>query len=683
MPCFRRSILWPATARISILTMRAITLKFLIITIVILNSSFAYASDPILNEEQNIINRKVLTELIAQHKSSKNINNEFLCYLYEKLGDIETSFELNKKITHIRKNTALSSYRNALYACSSKEGTSAALSGIYNKYLNLYEKTHDTNKMVHRHISIISESRIDTKSAEKINKIFLDRLKKLKMTDDVVFSYATAMILDEYNIYKKESSLLSSQESQKELSSKIKKSFYQIVNPKQDAPFELGIILLTWTISFLVLYLYKKFLYVQPQFNTYSAFSLWQQSEWMDQDRKLEVDKNSLVILSNTAGKKAVFKKFICDKNDVLFSRFILDEAIPLTFVVFITTLLGFGLLYALNAIEGTLNEAMFVSLTFMKSIADPINWGIIFPLVMVFSRLFYEYIPYSMNAFYENLMSSNEKEDLLKIIEEFYSFLDNKMFYWGILILSFFIGAASYITFGNKIDVYGMMYYSIPYFEIGIVKIPTITGCYVITILTILIYTIFINAKNVLTTIFLLNHIYKKFFHIIKVNPFHQDGCGGFSFIGKLSLKMSLVVLASGLMGITLLLKDTYIAKNPDQIYYWIIFPTYLIVLPIVFMIPILDARKVLVAIREAYKNRLSLIGNQIRNEMFEFIEGEHKHGEILKVPHIYESLSNFKALCQNDIPTWPIRIQPVFGFITAFVTPALMPIIFQKLIS
>jgi hypothetical protein len=99
--------------------------------------------------------------------------------------------------------------------------------------------------------------------------------------------------------------------------------------------------------------------------------------------------------------------------------------------------------------------------------------------------------------------------------------------------------------------------------------------------------------------------------------------------------------------------------------------------------MIPILDARKVLVAIRDAYKKRLSLIGNQIRNEMFEFIDREHKHKDILTTPHLYESLSNFKVLCQNDIPTWPIRIQPVFGFITAFIIPALAPVIFEKLIS
>jgi hypothetical protein len=663
--------------------MRAITLKFLVITIVILNSLLAYASDPILNEEQNIINRKVLTELIAQHKSSKNTNNEFLCYLYEKLGDIETSFELDKKFTNIRKNTALGSYRNALYACSSNEVTSAALSRIYNKYLDLYENKYDPNKAVYKHISIVSGSRIDTKSAEKINNIFLERLTKSKMTDDVVFSYAAGMILDEYNIYKKESSLLSSPDNRSELTSKIKKSFYQIVNPKQNAPLELGIILFTWTILFFVIYFYKKYLYGQPKFSAYSTFSLWQKSEWGDQDRELEIDKNSQVILSNTDGKKAVFKKFICDKNDILFSGFILNETIPLTFVVFITTLLGFGLLYALNAIEGTLNEAMFVSLTFMKCVADPINWGILFPLVMVLSRLFYEYIAHSMNAFYENLLSKNEKDQLLEIIDRFYSFLDYKMFYWGIFILSFVFGAVSYITYGNKIDVYGMMYYSIPYYDIGIVKIPTITGYYVITILTILIYTILINTKNVLTTIFLLNYIYKKFFHIIKVNPFHQDGCGGFSFIGKLSLKMSLVVLVSGLMGVTLLLKDTYIAKNPEQIYYWIIFPAYLIVLPIVFMIPILDARKVLVAIRDAYKKRLSLIGIQIRNEMFEFIDREHNHKDIPTTPRFYESLSNFKLLCQNDIPTWPIRIQPVFGFITAFIIPALAPVIFEKLIS
>lgn len=99
--------------------------------------------------------------------------------------------------------------------------------------------------------------------------------------------------------------------------------------------------------------------------------------------------------------------------------------------------------------------------------------------------------------------------------------------------------------------------------------------------------------------------------------------------------------------------------------------------------MIPILDARRVLLAVREAYRDRLSSIGDHIRNEMFQSLYNEENFIKVLSTPQLYESLSNFKSLCQHEIPTWPIRIQPIFAFITAFVIPAIIPIIFEKLIS
>ena len=102
-------------------------------------------------------------------------------------------------------------------------------------------------------------------------------------------------------------------------------------------------------------------------------------------------------------------------------------------------------------------------------------------------------------------------------------------------------------------------------------------------------------------------------------------------AFAGNLAVKMILIVSICSLMGINLVLRDVFIVgKYSSPIYYWLLFPAYIIFMPVTFFIPIYHARKVLLSVHKKMKDKLNEISRDI-NLSFEQI-------------NIQPSLQNFR---------------------------------------
>jgi hypothetical protein len=254
--------------------MKMMVLRFLVSLLLVSLCSVAQAKDESFNERQNIISRKLIMEILEGQKHTDTNNNRvLLCHLYEKLGDIESEYEANKTRVQIRQDASFINYKKALFTCSSGDDTAASLPRIYDKYLTIYYKNNGIDKALSEHISILSSNTIDSKARDILNNTFLKHLDKNKVNDGLLLSYQTAIILNEYNDSNKRTSEFVSSTKRHEISKELDNSFSSMVNPKQDSILELGIILIGWLMSLLIIIAAKKHFSAENGFSAYPNYS--------------------------------------------------------------------------------------------------------------------------------------------------------------------------------------------------------------------------------------------------------------------------------------------------------------------------------------------------------------------------------------------------------------------------
>ena len=374
-------------------------------------------------------------------------------------------------------------------------------------------------------------------------------------------------------------------------------------------------------------------------------------------------------------------------QNDRLSKYFIINNNLSLPIIFTLVFVLGFCLLTILNDIEGTLWNTPLFQWTYFRCVSDPINWAIIIPFFFIFLRSYYNYIPFSLNAFYVNLLPHDEKTKGAFLLElSRWSYFFNFPWKNSIILVMAFIGAsAGYLSLGRSMEFYGMAPINSNYVFLNnfLVRYPTITGCYVIIILTIVIYAILNAGLAIAITIYMFRTLYSKFSDKIIPNPFNIDRHGGMAFSGRLAIRMMIVVSTALLLGSDLILRDYFIIGKPFQIYCYLMFPLYIFIAPLPFIIPIMDARQVLLQMRDKVMNGLEIISIKARDEFFQnaslHISPETSNEIAKDLTVIMETGNRILAL---DYPVWPINVNQLNAFLTIFIIPVVIPVILHTII-
>ena len=455
--------------------------------------------------------------------------------------------------------------------------------------------------------------------------------------------------------------------------------------PHQKPALELAAIAAIWLFGLASIWAGRRFL-GQSQFNEYSNYALWQKTDWQDEPEELPCARGE-ILLTNQNRQRACFIDYRHYEADPLTRCFIANASIPLLIMIFAVSLLGFGSIVVVNMIEGTLSTSSLIDLPFWSTISDPINWAVCVPLLFVFSRSLYKFIPYALNSFYENLLGQQKKKEMLTIVEEFHERYNKKRYLVGFLFGSFVSSAVGYIDLAQFVHIYGMQtihgHLADLLAPIGIFRVPTMLGGFVIVLLTLLIYVLSVNVKQIMLAIFMFKRLYTRFEEVIRVNPFHSDRCGGLSFAGGLAIRMILIAAVGGLMGLDLVLRDVFIAHRPAQLYHWLMFPVYVTIMPMVFFFPVLHARRILLASHASFRDRLNALSQSLFDD-FQTLVGSGSSGtEVDKINYLAERTEKFQSLFEQQFPTWPVRTQPLIAFVTAFLLPVLLPIFLEKLLG
>lgn len=376
-------------------------------------------------------------------------------------------------------------------------------------------------------------------------------------------------------------------------------------------------------------------------------------------------------------------------EHDPVTRTFVMDPAIPTALLIMVSWLLGFGLIAILSSMEGTLLPSASMPLTFLGSIADPVNWALCAPALVVFSRGFLSHMPHSVQYLRKNLLTEVKDEDFEEEVRRTVRSF-NKRWITIVIITCAFIGSAiGFIDLGQRVEIYGMRPIADPVWierlsGIGWTKAPTILGLYVVFALTVLVSLLASNFKFIFFTILLFRRLYRKFQSQISINPFHSDGCGGLAFAGWLALRMMVISCVAGLMGLNLVLRDVFVAGQSSQLYHMFILPAYLVVMPIVFWVPILDARRLLITSRDAFQERLNKLHEELLVDIYalDSPDGESRDAGWAQIKETTQRLDTLQLLLDRKLPTWPINIQPTLGFVTAYMAPILIPVFLKQLL-
>jgi hypothetical protein len=160
-----------------------------------------------------------------------------------------------------------------------------------------------------------------------------------------------------------------------------------------------------------------------------------------------------------------------------------------------------------------------------------------------------------------------------------------------------------------------------------------------------------------------------------LRIIPTHPDGTGGLLAIGQAALFMSLAIFVSGL-GLTVIATQAILTKTPVSGYFVVLCAAYLIVGPILFVLPQAPLRRAMLDARRQYLNRIQKVFHAMHARHQEELAAERVESRTLQDKNTVSTLMQ-RA---DDMSVWPFdrrTFRRFFGLLVAPVLPALSPII------
>jgi hypothetical protein len=160
-----------------------------------------------------------------------------------------------------------------------------------------------------------------------------------------------------------------------------------------------------------------------------------------------------------------------------------------------------------------------------------------------------------------------------------------------------------------------------------------------------------------------------------LRIIPTHPDGTGGLLAIGQAALFMSLAIFVSGL-GLTVIATQAILTGTPISGFFIVLCAAYLIVGPLLFVLPQWPLRRAMLEARRQYLNRIQ----RVFQDMHTRHEDELSEGRVES--RTIQDKNTVTTLMQraDDMSVWPFdrrTFRRFFGLLVAPVLPALSPII------
>jgi len=213
--------------------------------------------------------------------------------------------------------------------------------------------------------------------------------------------------------------------------------------------------------------------------------------------------------------------------------------------------------------------------------------------------------------------------------------------------------------------------------------RVITFAGYYsFLFLLPLFSYIMLFLAAYMIVTIFILKNMSKQ--SRIKVDPFHQDGCGGLADIGNLAFFNIYPIILVGLLISIWIVTDYFTPYFNSQfgifaLIHILTLLLYLTLSSIMFLLPIFMFHKLMVKERNKFLNTISEKFNQIYQSLE---QNKDDHSKFIESLENIEKLKSYNELAKI-IPVWPLNIALFRKFSFLILSPFsmfILPAFFDK---
>jgi hypothetical protein len=195
-----------------------------------------------------------------------------------------------------------------------------------------------------------------------------------------------------------------------------------------------------------------------------------------------------------------------------------------------------------------------------------------------------------------------------------------------------------------------------------------SITGWVYLYCVFLFFYTVIVYVLRICSESFFLRDVARS--GEVRLEPFHPDGCGGLSPVGKIGLRHQYILT---LIGINLLIFYFHNVKLLDKsliinIVMITLIVGYVIIGPLVFFSPLIPFRK---AMKSFKSNLINDFSSRLQEEL-DKVRTNLKGQSISKEDReLIEMLRNIIILFQ-ELPVWPFDTRTIRKFVIAYLAPA-----------
>lgn len=194
--------------------------------------------------------------------------------------------------------------------------------------------------------------------------------------------------------------------------------------------------------------------------------------------------------------------------------------------------------------------------------------------------------------------------------------------------------------------------------------------------------YITFVFVLRVLVTVASVNRFFQIQNAVARLYPLHPDKCGGMGNLGNLISKITLIVVLVPIW-ITIFSLYTLIAGGESQfITTLIVYIVYLLLLPLVLVLPLWQPHKAMVR----YKNDLLVgISKELLDIEVRLTEGGNNRDrrKMKNQLEYYKQIQEIYNTLEKNIPTWPISISVLRSFGAVASSPVILGLLSNVLIE